>query len=264
MTMSNPQRPVSAAATRPSALDWLMLLLAITSISLLVWESLAAPDIAIRQRITLADNTICAVFLVEFLYRWMRAGWHWSFLLRNWYDILGMIPVSNPALRGLRLLRVVRIIVLLSRFGIAADRAIGEEFTYRLVNRFRQTLVAAISDTVTIAVMDQVANVLHKGTYTKNIVTALERNEAGLRQMVFEKLRNDPRTGPLTRLPFYRSVVDGVMDSVIDITRNILDDPRTDSLIADILSGNIRQLKEAVRVNNAPDAAASFPSVSTP
>ncbi|TAM10119.1 MAG: ion transporter [Nevskiaceae bacterium] len=263
MSTSNPQRLVSSSATRPSALDWLMLLLAVVSIALLVWEGLSVPDIATRQRITLADNSICAVFLVEFLYRWMRAGWQRSFLLRNWYDILGMIPISNPALRGLRLLRVVRIIVLLSRFGIAADRAIGEEFTYRIVNRFRQTLVAAISDTVTIAVMDQVADVLHKGTYTKNIVNALEHNEAELRQMVFEKLRTDPRTGPLTRLPFYRSVVDGVMDSIIDITRNILDDPRTDSLIADILSGNIRQLKEAVRANNAPDAATSFPSTPT-
>ena len=69
------------------------------------------------------DIAICAIFAVEFAWRWRRNGWAWGYLGRNWYEIIGMIPLSEPALRGFRLFRILRILVLLSRFGRAADRA---------------------------------------------------------------------------------------------------------------------------------------------
>src|SRR5258708_22312188 len=121
-----------------------------------------------------------------------------------------MIPVSRAAIRGFRLFRVVRIVVLLSRFGMATDRAVGEEFTYRMVNRFRDAIVDSISGAVTVAVLDEVAEVLTKGTYTRNISRALEENRAELRAMILEKLRDDPQTGRLRRLPFYDDIVESV------------------------------------------------------
>jgi voltage-gated potassium channel len=189
---------------------------------------------------------VCAIFAAEFLWRWQREGWRRDYLWRNWYEILGMIPVSTPALRGFRLFRVVRIVLLLSRFGRAADRALGDEFTYRLVNRFRDAIVDSISGAVTIRVLDEVAEVLGRGTYTQNISRALFENQRELRGMVLEKLRRDPKAGRLSRIPFYNDIVEGVIDAAMRVMEEVLKDPRTDELVADILRENLTQIRAAV------------------
>ena len=230
-------------------LDWLMLLLALISIGLVGYETWGPASAAERLWIVRGDYLICAIFAAEFLWRWRLAGWGWRHLLRNWYDILGMIPIAHPALRGFRLFRVLRIVILLSRFGMAADRALGDEFTYRLVDRFSKTIVDTISGPVTIAVLEEVAEVLQKGTYTRNIARALDENHRELRAMISDKLRADPRTGRLKRLPFYNDIVASVVDAGLDVVQGVLSDPRTDALVADMLRENITQLREAVARN---------------
>jgi voltage-gated potassium channel len=232
-------------------LDWLMLLLAVLSIGLLAWETWWPVTAQQRHWIIFSDYAVCAAFLAEFLWRWYVDEWRWRFLARNWYDVLGMIPVSQPALRGFRLFRVVRIVVLLARFGMAADRALGEEFTYRLVNRFADPIIDAISGSVTVAVLDEVAEVLEKGTYTRNIARALDENHRQLHALIAGKVRADPRTGRLSRLPFYEDIVGTVVDAALAVAQEILRDPRTDALVADMLRENLTQLREAVHRNQS-------------
>lgn len=229
--------------------DWLMLGLAMVSVSLLAWETWGPATAAQVQWILRADYVVCAIFFAEFLWNWRRAGWSWRHLVHHWYDVLGMIPVSHPALRGFRLFRVLRIAILLSRFGMAADRALGQEFTYRLVDRFKDQIVDAISGPVTIAVLEEVADVLKKGTYTRNIARALDENHNELRAMIADKLRDNPDTGRLKRLPFYNDIVAGTVDAALAVVQEVLRDPRTDELVADMLRENIDQLREAVRRN---------------
>jgi voltage-gated potassium channel len=246
-----PARFVAGAARRISPVDWLMLALALFSIGLLSYETWWDVSAETTRLIITLDVAICAIFAVEFVWRWRQAGWVREFVLRNWYEILGMIPVSHPAIRGFRLFRVIRIIILLSRFGMAADRAFGEEFTYRLVSRFKRGLVDAISGTVTVAVLDEVAKVLGKGQYTRNIGLALEKNQDSLRNMIIEKLAQDPRTRTLSHLPFYDDIVQTTVDTSLRMVFAVLEDPRTDELVADILNENLQQIRESVRQNEA-------------
>lgn len=243
-----PGRPAIAHG-RVHPVDWLMLALAVISVGLLAWETWWKVSPQMARWIVVGDYGVCAVFLAEFLWRWHAERWNRGFLLRNWYDVLGMIPASSPAIRGFRLFRVVRIVILLSRFGMAADRAVGEEFTYRLVNRFKDTIVDAVSDTITVAVLDEVAGVLKQGTYCHNIARALDENESELRNMIREKLRRDPRAGRFSRLPFYNEVVSAVIESGLHVVRDVLHDPRTDELVSDLLRENIQQLRTIVRHN---------------
>ncbi len=235
------------AARRVPVLDWLLLALALVSIGLLSWETWGSVSPETSAKLIKADYAICAIFAVEFLWRWSRDGWTRGFLVRNWYEILGMIPVSEPALRGFRLFRVVRIVILLSRFGMAADRALGDEFTYRLVNRFRDSIMRAIGSLVTTAVLIEVSDVLKKGTYTRNIARALEENDRELRAMIADKLKEHPRTRALSRIPFYNDVVNSVIDTGIGIVHDVLKDPRTDELVADVLRENVDQLRAAIQ-----------------
>lgn len=243
--------PLAARLRQVDPLDWVMLALAVFSVALLAYEDWGGAGDEVRARIVLLDLVICAIFAVEFGVRWSRAGWSRDYLLRNWYEVLGMIPVAHPVLRGFRLLRFVRIAVLLARLGSAADRALGDEFTYRLLNRVQDGVVEAIGGAVTLYVLDEVARVLKQGTYTRNIAAALAENRAALEQMVVEKVLEDPRSRRLQRLPFYDDILRATTRAVLDVAGGILNDPRTDELVADMLRENLEQIRAAVARDEA-------------
>lgn len=245
----SPHPDFITALRRINPLDWLMLVLAVVSIGLLVYETWGDPSERVSHLIGLADYSICGLFAIEFIWRWSRTGWEWGYVRRNWYEILGMIPLQQPALRGFRLFRVMRIAILLARFGMASDRAFGDEFTYRLINRFKKGIVDSISGAVTVAVLDHVSQVMARGTYTRNVSKALEANQVELRAMILEKLRDDRQTGRLARLPFYDDIVDTVIAAVMRVLEQVLNDPRTDALIADMLQENLNQIRSAVQLD---------------
>ncbi|WP_037346142.1 ion transporter [Sciscionella sediminilitoris] len=228
-----------------NTIDWLMLALAIISVGLLIYAIFYSNNPETEHWIFVADTSICGLFLLEFLWRWHKHGWEKWFPLRNWYEILGMIPVAHPALRGFRLIRVV---VVLMRLGRAADRAFGEQFTQRLIERLSAPIVRAIKKPITIAVLDEVVKVLETGNYPQNLARSLEENRTELRTIVAEKLREDPQAGRLRRLPFHDEVVQGVIDTAFRIVLEVLGDPRIDEFFADVVKENREQIRRAVQL----------------
>lgn len=238
-------------------LDWLMLVLALASIGLLSWETWGRITEVQRVWVFRADYLICALFATEFIWRWREQGFARQFVWRNWYEVLGMIPVANPAIRGFRLFRVVRILILLARFGMATDRALGRGFTYMLVNRMAEQVAAAISRPVTLAVLDEVVQVLQQGHYTKNIARALDENRDELRAMALEKIAADPEMRRFKRLPFFNEVMGATVEATLRLASDLLNDPRTDEFVADALRENITQLRAAVAKPHAAAPKAS-------
>ncbi|HXH90966.1 MAG TPA: potassium channel family protein [Thermoanaerobaculia bacterium] len=94
----------------------LIVLLALASCSLLVFELVSdasQEQMAWIQRIDLA---IALVFLGEFLIRLAKADNRRQFFRRFWWELLAAIPITGHAaraLRGLPLLRTIRVIRLL-------------------------------------------------------------------------------------------------------------------------------------------------------
>jgi hypothetical protein len=228
---------------RVRAVDWLMVALAIGSVGMLVWVWVTDPPVATQVVLFKIDVGVCAVFFLEFVWRWRMSGWGWRFVGRNWFEILGMVPVSHPALRAFRLIRVV---VLLARLGRAVDRTIGDAVTQRLVNRFLGTVIDVLKKPVTVAVLDEVVAVLRTGQYARNISRALAENQTELRQMVLDKIKADPAAGRLKIIPFHDEIISTVTDTVIRVVLEMLNDPRTDEMIADSLRENIDQIRAAV------------------
>ncbi|MFT4287027.1 ion transporter [Nocardioides sp.] len=258
---SGPRRkPGRPAAPPVTVVDWLMLLLAVISVALLSWVTFFDAPQRWVDRIVIADDVICAVFAVEFVVRWRRSRMGWRFVATYWYEVLGMIPLSNPAFRSFRLIRVV---VILVRLGRAADRAFGDRATAYVVGRFADTIVSVIRKPVTVAVLDEVIAVIQTGNYTQHIASAIEENRAELDALVLDLIRQDQATGKLRYLPFHDDVVRLVSDTVFRIAHGALADPRVHELISDAiresateLRGNVReQLHEQVKqdgVGRAP------------
>lgn len=228
---------------RVSIVDIGMLLLAVVSVALLCWVTFFDTSAETARTVFIVDTSICGVFAVEFLWRWRAAGWERRFPLRGWYEILGMIPIAHPALRGFRLLRIVVVVVRLAR---TADRAFGERVTQRLVERFSRPIVLAIKKPITIAVLDEVVKVLETGNYPENLARSLGEHREMLREIVTEKLRNDPQAGRFSRLPFHDDVVKSLVDTTMRVLLDVLTDDRIDRFFAEVVRENREQIREAV------------------
>ncbi len=227
-----------------SPVDWLMLLLAVVSVGLLTWITFWDVAEPWHSRVIVADYLICGVFALEFLWRWQRSGLGWGFPARYWYEVIGMIPLSDPAFRAFRLLRIVAVAARLAR---AADRAFGDRATAYVVNRFTDTVVEVIRRPVTIAVLDEVIPVIAAGDYARHLAAAIDENRAELDALVVDLIRQDRAAGSLRFLPFHDEVVRLVTDTVFRISKGALDDPRVHELISDVIREAAVQLRESIR-----------------
>src|SRR5688572_9318557 len=246
-----------ARPRRVGAVDWLMLVLALASVAMLVYETWGPVTPAQREQILAADLAIIAIFAVEFAFRWARDDHPKTFPLRYWYELLGMIPVAHPAIRGFRLFRIIRIAVILSRFGRVADRAFGDEVTYRLLRRFKALIVDTVSGAVTLRVLDETAQVLEKGTYAQNLADALEARGDEMMALAIEKVKADPEVGAVRHLPFFEDVVRQSSRVTQRIAIDLLRDDRMEAILREIIRSNVAQIQAAVRQKEAArDAAA--------
>lgn len=236
---------------RVTPVDWIMLSLAVTSVAMLVYETWGSPTPEQTRQIILADYVIVGIFAVEFVIRWIKDPRPKTFPLRYWYDLLGMIPISSPAVRGFRLFRIVRIVVILSRFGRAADRAFGAEFTARLVRQSKDVIVEVIGDAVTVRVLDMTLDVLQKGEYTRNLADHMERHGDEMMAIIVEKVKTDEQLGRIRHVPFFDDLVATSSRVTQRLLVDLLRDPRMDQMVKDVIKQNVEQIRAAVREKEA-------------
>lgn len=233
--------------------DWAMVVLAFVSVGLIVWITFFDVSPTTLNTVLIADAVICAIFAAEFLWRWRQVGWHPRFLLVNWYEILGMIPavvVTSPIPRAFR---IIRIGVALARLARAIDRIYGDRITAAVVSRTTETVVDAVKRPITIAVLDEVADVLKTGHYTKNITSALEENKPEMAGMILETIKNDPQTKRIRYIPFHDEIIQLIVDTTFRMVLQVLADERTDELVADVLRENIDQIRDSVKRREAAE-----------
>jgi hypothetical protein len=125
-------------------------------------------------------------------------------------------------------------------------RGLREPLVVKLVNRASERAVTSIKRPLTIAVLDEVADVLKAGHYTRNIASALRENHEQIKLMVAEKVKQDPTAGRIGLLPFHDRLIDEVSETTLRVLLELLADPRTDELFSDLLRDNINQLRDAV------------------
>jgi ferritin-like protein len=127
-------------------------------------------------------------------------------------------------------------------------RGLREPFVVRLINRASENVIDVIKRPITVAVLDEVADVLKAGHYTRNIASALRENHEEIKQMLAEKIKEDPTARHIGLLPFHDRIINEASETTLRVLLEVLADPRTDELVSDLLRDNITQLRMAVRV----------------
>jgi hypothetical protein len=126
-----------------------------------------------------------------------------------------------------------------------------EPFVVRLINRASERVVDVIRRPITIAVLDEVADVLRTGHYTQNIASALQENHEEIKAMIREKIKADPTAGRIGLLPFHDRLINEASETTLRVILDVLADPRTDELVSDMLRDNLTQIRSAVRARQA-------------
>lgn len=230
--------------------DWINFLLALASVGMLGFMLLSPPAYRIGIIIFYVDCGICAVFIAEFFWRWHKQHWDMRFLVRNWYEFFAMIPVAHPALTGHHFILAV---LLLIRIGRLIDRALGEQFFFRLVDKLSEPLVDAIKKPVTVAVLDEVVAVLETGNYPENLAKSLKENREELREIISEKLNEDPQLGKFKYIPFHDEIVHAAVDTSFRVMLEVLHDERIDDFFASVVRDNRNQIRRAVEMGLAKE-----------
>jgi hypothetical protein len=154
-------------------------------------------------------------------------------------------------------LLIVAALVLVSIAAAYAGRALmhrglREPLVVRAINRTSERVVAVIKRPITVAVLDEVADVLQAGHYIRNLVAALQENRAQIREMITEKVMADPAAGKsIGLLPFHERIVEEMAEAGLRVVFEVLADPRTDELVSDLLRDNLTQIRKAVSARDS-------------
>lgn len=130
-------------------------------------------------------------------------------------------------------------------------RGIRVPLVVRLINRASTRVIDLIKQPLTVAVLDEVADVLRAGHYTRNVAAGLRENHDQLKDMIAEKIKQDPTTGQIRYVPFHDRIISEVSETALRVLLEVLADPRTDELVSDVLRDNINQIRQAVRAQKA-------------
>ncbi|MBD8869557.1 hypothetical protein [Nocardioides donggukensis] len=131
--------------------------------------------------------------------------------------------------------------------GALVRRGLRTPWAIHKINRLRERVISVIKRPITIMVLDEVADVIQTGHYTRNISAALVENHDELKRLVAEKVKHDPNVRLIGKLPGYDLIVSEVSETTLRVLIEMLGDPRMDELVSDLLRNNLQQIKRAVR-----------------
>ena len=134
---------------------------------------------------------------------------------------------------------------------VLVERGLREPIVVRLINRASENVIDVIKRPITMAVLDEVADVLRTGHYTRNIASALQENRTEIKEMFAEKIKEDPTARRIGLLPFHDRIINEASETTLRVLLEVLADPRTDELVSDLLRDNINQIRAAVRAKQA-------------
>lgn len=239
---------MTSDARRGSLVEWTLVLLAWASAALALWLAVWEPTGLWRTRALGADTGISAAFLVAIGTRWLRFRIGRIYLLRHWWEIVALVPfVAFQGVAGWHWIGYAALAARVVRVAERTDNVLGDRITGSVIAHFSKPIVDAIKRPVTIAVLDEVIDVIGSGDYATNVSHALEENRAELEALILDLLKRDRTTGRLKFVPFHDEVVTTATDTVFRIVQGALADPRVHELIADVIRNSATQLRSSVR-----------------
>jgi len=149
------------------------------------------------------DLPFLVLFWIEFMVRWIlairrRTFSKWFFFpIFNWYDVLGLIPLSF--FRPFRLLRAVSMYMRLKRSELSN---VGKDVFTRTVLYISNIITEEVSDRVALRILSEFHEEVENGTHKEIIRSVVEPRKPEIEEVIVGQLRQtltDPKTIDLLR-----------------------------------------------------------------
>jgi hypothetical protein len=200
------------------------------------------------QRLILGiDLAIVALFAIEFLVELKRAEKKVLYIVSHWYDVVGLVPLSNWWLRSFRLIRLLRIYVVKN---FPAETEPGRTWIQALVRgvigHYKDVLLEEITDPIIIASLDTIQPPLVRARFADTLGQTLEERRDQLRYVVEEAVSNARGIGPLMKVPKGREIVGGITDSALDAIIQTLKSDEINQVISEAIRDVFEEVRERV------------------
>lgn len=219
------------------------------------WLIVHVPHHAVlRHAIYNVDLGIAIALGCAILWRWVRFRIGRRYLRARLWEIPALFPFIIPTVGHWQ---IVLWLVLACRIARVVDRTdsyFGDKIIAALIEHFSAPIVEAIKRPITIAVMDEVIDVLRVGTYAKNVRDALDENHEEIEQMVRDLVHNDPATKKFKYVPFHDEILKMISDTALRIVNGALEDTRTTEIIEDAIRNSAEQIRFALHNGIRADA----------
>lgn len=156
----------SYIATKPGFLDIITFVLSFYVLLVLLVSTLFKLPTEVSKIFFYADNAICAVFFIDFCYRFYYAKNKLAFLRWGWVDLVSCIPTVEY-LRAGRVVRVIRLIRLLRVF-----RSTKNFITHIFRNRAKGTFISISILALLLIIFSSIAILQVEKAPNSNIKTA--------------------------------------------------------------------------------------------
>ncbi len=136
------------------------------------------------------DLPFLVLFWIEFTVRWIHAVRHrtyarWFFFpIFNWYDVLGLVPVT--LLRPFRLLRAVSMYMRLRRSDLSS---VGKDVFSRTVAYITNIVTEEVSDRVAIRILEELAEEIRNGTHRRIVYDAVGSRRQEIEAVAVSQIR---------------------------------------------------------------------------
>jgi voltage-gated potassium channel len=238
-----------AKGERVSWVDWFVVALAVVSLGLVIAHEMLPTYLQERPDLLrwfiVADLAICGVFAIEFLVRMRGQPSKWSYVKSRWYDVVGMVPVSHPFFRGFRLIRVVRIVVVTSRFVRATNRSFGEMLVESSLRKFRDVVVEVIGGAIMLRSLRTVEPWLVEARFAERIGEAMEHRRDDLHRMVQDAMSRLPG-GKLLRLRPVRGMVSSAEIAAVQAVIDVLKSDELNRVVQQSTANILEELRQQV------------------
>ncbi|MCB1137919.1 MAG: hypothetical protein KDK23_04150 [Leptospiraceae bacterium] len=227
---------------------WDYFLLSLVVIDTLLLLLRGSYDVFLDRRVSLAligfDFFVLTLWGLDFLRRLWKEEDRWKFLTRNWYEVIGLIPIVM--LRPFLLLRGVKLGIAFYKLGKASED-VSQSLTREITFRFRDIIVDTIADAVFLQSLGRVEEVMSRLDYAELARKAFKNHQEELDALVKESLHTKSMMGELSRIPFMDGVVNRIGGDVSKIISEVLEAEVAGSIMKEITRGILAEMHDRVR-----------------
>lgn len=186
----DPSRLTTGQLKRRNLRDLVMVALGIGSLAIIVYDFFYRSTLAPEQifALELLDLTLVLVFAAEFVWRWSGDKWRLRFVLRNWFDVLGMVPMMATNLPVFRAFRLLRIAMVASRLLRMWAFVTGQQSAQKVFDRYRDALVEEVTDRVLLQTLVMVEDIAVRGGYVRALGDSLQQSREDIAKAAIKGL----------------------------------------------------------------------------